>query len=129
VKQKRRAGGLTRRRSLRVTQRDACLLPQIQPLKAEHPFWGDRRIWASLRFVEQVPVHKKRIWRLMREHHLLVPPNLWLKAKRTPTGSTPRPTKPHEWWGIDITKVMVTGFGWISSVVVLDWYTKKIVGY
>jgi putative transposase len=28
-----------------------------------------------------------------------------------------------------MTKVMVAGFGWISIVVVLDWYTKKIVGY
>ena len=112
-----------------MTQRDERLLPRIQQLKAEHPFWGYRRIWAYLRFVEQVPVNKKRILRLMREHHLLVQPNLRLKAKRTPTGGKPRPTKPHEWWGIDMTKVMVAGFGWIYIVVVLDWYTKKIVGH
>lgn len=112
-----------------MTQRDERLLPQIQQLKAEHPFWGYRRIWASLRFVEQVPVNKKRMLRLRREHHLLVQPNLRLKAKRTPAGSKPRPKRPHEWWGIEMTKVMVTGFGWISIVVVLDWYTKKIVGY
>jgi putative transposase len=24
---------------------------------------------------------------------------------------------------------MVNGFGWMYIVVVLDWYTKKIVGY
>jgi putative transposase len=120
--------GLTRHRSRQVTQRDERLLPRIQQLKAEHPFWGYRRIWAYLRFVEPVPVNKKRIWRLMREHRLLVPPNLRLKAKRTPTGSKPRPTKPNEWWGIDMTKVRVTGFGWMYIVVVLDWYTKKLVG-
>jgi transposase InsO family protein len=28
-----------------------------------------------------------------------------------------------------MTKVMITGFGWISIVVVLDCSTKKIVGY
>ena len=112
-----------------MTQQDAHLLPRIQQLKAEHPFWGYRRIWAYLRFVEQVPVHKKRILRLMREHQLLVQPNRRLRAKRTPTGSTPRPTKPNEWWGIDMTKVLVQGFGWVSIVVVLDWYTKTIVGY
>jgi len=65
----------------------------------------------------------------MREHLLLVPPNLKLKAKRTPMRSKPRPTKPDEWWGIDITKVLVQGFGWIHIVVGLDWYTKTIVGY
>jgi putative transposase len=118
-----------RRRSFQVTQRDAGLLPQIQQLKAEHPFWGYRRIWAYLHFGERLPVNKKRILRLMREHHLLVPPNLRLKAKRTPVARKPRPSKPNEWWGIDMTKVLVEGFGWVYIVLVLDWYTKKIVGY
>jgi hypothetical protein len=104
-------------------QRDEDLLPHIRGLKAEHPFWGYWRIWAYLRFVEQVPVNKKRILRLMREHHLLVPTNLRLKAKRTPIGSKPKPTKPDEWWGIDMMKVLVEGFGWVYIVLVLDWYT------
>jgi putative transposase len=45
-----------------------------------------------------------------------------------PTGSKPQPTQPNEWWGIDMTKVLVEGFGWVYIVIVLDWYTKKIVG-
>jgi putative transposase len=65
----------------------------------------------------------------MRENHLLVQPNLRLKAKRTPSGNKPRPTRPNEWWGTDMTKVLVEGFGWVYIVLVLDWYTKKIVGY
>ena len=58
---------------------------------------GCRRIWAYLRFVEPLPVNQKRILRLMREHALLVSPNLRLKAQRTPTRSKPKPTRPHEW--------------------------------
>jgi putative transposase len=112
-----------------VTQRDASLLSHIQALKAEHPFWGYRRIWAYLHFVMQFPVNRKRVLRVMREHHLLVKPNPKRKAKRTPSWSKPRPTKPHEWWGIDMTKVLVDGFGWVYIVLVLDWYTKTIVGY
>jgi putative transposase len=120
---------MTRHRSPRVVQRDAARLPRIQQLKAEHPFWGYRRIWAYWRFVEQQPVNKKRVLRLMREHHLLVQPNLRLKAKRTPMGRKPCPTKPNEWGGIDMTKVLVAGVGWVSSVIVLDWYTKAVVGH
>jgi putative transposase len=120
---------MRRRRSLQVLQRDDSLLSSIRALKAEHPCWGYHRIWAYLRFVEQQPINKKRIWRLVREHHFLVPPNLKLKAKRTPTGSKPRPTKPNEWWGIEMTKVLVEGCGWVYIVVVLAWYTKRIVGY
>jgi hypothetical protein len=47
----------------------------------------------------------------MQEYHLLVPPHLRLKAKRTPRGSKAKPTKPNEWWGIDMTKVLVEGVG------------------
>jgi putative transposase len=112
-----------------VTERDASLLAHIQALKAEHPFWGYRRIWAYLHFVEQLAINKKRVLRVMREHNLLVQRNRKLKATRTPSRSKPRPTKPQEWWGIDMTKVMVEGFGWVYIVLVLDWYTKKIVGY
>jgi transposase InsO family protein len=120
---------MSRQPSLRVVQRNQGLLERIQALKAEHPFWGYRRIWAYLRFVEQLPVNKKRILRLMREHHLLVTPQQRLKAKRTPTRSKPKPTRPNEWWGIDMTKVLVQDVGWVYIVVVLDWYTKTIVGY
>jgi hypothetical protein len=28
-----------------------------------------------------------------------------------------------------MTKVLVEGMGWISSVIVLDWYTKVVVGH
>jgi putative transposase len=129
VKQKRRGGGLKRRRSAPVIHREEALLPHIPRLKAEHPCWGARSIWASRRFVEPLVVNKKRMLRLRREHHVGVSANPKLKAKRTPKKSTPRPIKPTEWWGIDMTKVVVEGFGWISIVIVLDWYSKKIVGY
>jgi putative transposase len=120
---------MSRPQSPLVAQRNESLLHRIQELKAEHPFWGYRRIWAYLRFVEQHAVNKKRVLRLMREHHLLVKPHQTLRAKRTPTGRKPRPTKPNEWWGIDMTKILGEDCGWVYIVLVLDWYTKKIVGY
>jgi transposase InsO family protein len=43
--------------------------------------------------------------------------------------SKPKPTKLNEWRGIDMTKVLVHGVGWVYIVVVLDWYTKAIVGH
>jgi hypothetical protein len=52
-------------------------------------------MWAYLFFVEQLPVSKKRVLRLMREHDLVVTLHRKPKAKRTPTRSQPRPTKPN----------------------------------
>lgn len=92
----------------------------MQALTAAHPFGGDRRIWAALRVVEPVAVNKKRVLRLLREHHLLVTPHSKLQAKRTPTRRTPRPPMPKEWWGRDRTKVLIEGFGGVSIVLVLD---------
>jgi transposase InsO family protein len=120
---------MRRRRSTKVAQRNRELLQRIQALKAEHPFWGYRRIWAYLKFVDRLQVNKKRILRLMRENDLLVKPNRKLRAKRSPTRGKPKATRPNQWWGIDMTKVLVASFGWVYLVLILDWYTKKIVGY
>lgn len=120
---------MKRQSSAGVAGRNSSILERIRELKSDHPFWGYRRVWAHLKYVNGLDVNKKRILRLMREHELLVKPNTRLKATRTSGRSKPKPSRPYEWWGIDMTKVMVEGFGWMYIVAVLDWYTKKIVGY
>jgi len=118
-----------RKQSVAVIERNKTLLEKIQALKSDHPFWGYRRIWAYLRFIEKMIVNKKRVYRLMREHNLTVTKETRLRAKRTSHRAKPRPTKPRQWWGIDMSKVMVQSVGWVYIVIVLDWYTKKIVGH
>ncbi len=120
---------MSRRCSATIAPRNAPVVQRIQALKAEHPFWGYRRIWAYLRFVDGRVVNKKRVLRLLRREQLLVPPNRRLRATRTPTRRKPRPTQPNQWWGIDMTNVLVTPVGWAYIVLVLDWHTKKILGH
>jgi len=112
-----------------IAERNSPIVERIRKLKGEHPFWGYRRIWAHLKYIDGFEINKKRVLRLMQKHDLLVKPDTKLKAIRTPTKSKPKPHRPNQWWGIDMTKVMVQGFGWMYVVVVLDWYTKKIVVY
>jgi len=119
---------MKRCQSVTVTERNQSIVERIKEIKADHPYWGYRRTWAHLKFVDGLNVNKKRILRLMQAHDLLVKKDIKLKALRT-LRSKPRPDRPNQWWGIDMTKVMVDGFGWMYIVVVLDWYTKKIVGY
>jgi putative transposase len=120
---------MKRRVSEAVEERNSPVVARIRELKADHPFWGYRRIWAHLNYVDSLEINRKRVFRLMQKHELVVKPDTRLKAIRTPQRSKPRPTRPRQWWGIDMTKVLVEGFGWMYTVVVLDWYTKKIVGY
>jgi putative transposase len=105
------------------------ILERINNLKAQHPFWGYRRIWAYLRYREGLDINKKRIYRLMKESSLLVGKNTRLKARRTPLKAKPKADRPNQIWGIDMTKIMIGQWGWLYLHVVLDWYTKKIVGY
>lgn len=120
---------MKRRVSPVVAERNVAVQERIATVKAEHPFWGYRRVWAHLRFTEGVVVNRKRVLRLMRAHNWVVAPNARLRAKRTPTRSKPKPHRPNQWWGIDMTKVLVEPEGWLYLVLVLDWYTKKIVGW
>lgn len=119
---------MKRKSSIKVVSRNSVLLERIKYLKGDHPFWGYRRIWAYLKYTEGYTVNLKRIYRLMKEHNLLVKDNPKLKAKRTANTSKPRPTRPYQWWGVDMTKIM-TGTGYAYIVIVLDWYTKKVVGH
>jgi putative transposase len=113
----------------KVAARNGALLERVRELKADHPFWGYRRVWAYLRYVDRLVVNQKRVYGIMKAHDLLVRPNPKLRAKRKTDTSKPRPTRPNEWWGVDMTKVMIEGFGWVYVVVVLDWYSKKVVGH
>lgn len=118
-----------RRRSVNTVEGDQQLLPRLQQLKADHPAWGYRRVWAYLKYREGLPVNKKRIYRLLKEHRLLATQTKNPKARRTPSRSKPRSSRPNELWGIDMTKILVPSWGWVYLQVVLDWGSKKIVGY
>jgi transposase InsO family protein len=113
----------------KVNRRNAPVVCRIRAIKADHPFWGYRRVWAHLKYIDRFEINQKRVHRLMKEHQLLVMPNLKLKATRRSNTSKPRPVRCNQWWGIDMTKVMIDGFGWVYVVIVLDWYSKKVTGH
>jgi transposase InsO family protein len=77
----------------------------IQSIKACPP------CWAYLYFREGIKVNQRRIYRLM---------TCWLIRKHT---------GPNYLWGTDGTKIRIGSWGWYYLVIVLDWYTKEIMGY
>jgi putative transposase len=107
---------------------DAQLLASIKEIKQKHPFWGYRRVRAWLKYREGLPVGYKRIYRLMKENDLLVPQKRY-RAKRQPEGRKPRAQRPGQFWGIDMTKFIIPGLGWAYLVIVLDWFSRKVVGW
>lgn len=65
----------------------------------------------------------------MKKHQLIVSTETKLKAKRVCDKPKPQAQKPNEICGIDMTKIKLEHEGWAYLVLVVDWYTKKIVGY
>lgn len=120
---------MKRKRSENINKRDEPMLLRIEHIKAEHPLWGYRRIWAYMRFRDGIVVGKNRVYRIMKENNLLVTKNYRLKAKRKSNRPKPRATRPNQYWGIDMTKIMIENYGWLYLHVVLDWHTKEIVGF
>jgi transposase InsO family protein len=65
----------------------------------------------------------------MKEQHLLATQTCRLKASRVPMRPKIKTDRPNHVWGIDMTKVLIPTWGWVYVVIVLDWGSRKIVGY
>jgi transposase InsO family protein len=120
---------MKRAKSQSVIQRNRLLLEQIKEIKTDHPLWGYRRIWSYLKYRQGISVNRKRVYRLMKENNLLVTPQVRRKAKRGPIRPKPHAERPDHFWGIDMTKIRMATWGWLYLTIVLDWYTKEIIGY
>ncbi|MGI6597989.1 MAG: IS3 family transposase [bacterium] len=108
----------------------------IDRLHTEKPFKGSRRIWDDINAMNLgIRVNRKRIQRYMREMgiHVIYPgPNL---SKRNRAQyvypyllRNVTPAYPNHVWGIDITYCAMQG-RWMYLVAIIDWYSRKIVGY
>jgi putative transposase len=115
----------TRKVEIVLEVRDRDLLEVI---KIEHPFCGYRRVRVWLVHPEEIRVNEKRVRRVMKQNGLMMTQTVH-EAKRTPQRSKPKAERSRQYWGIDMTKFMIPVLGWVYLVIVLDWYTKKIVGW
>jgi putative transposase len=122
------------RRGPKPAVSDADLLAAVRADLSRSPWTGEghRKVWARLRALDGIRVSRKRVLRLMREHHLL-----------SPHRARPRPETTHErqiitaapnvMWAIDATQVTTVEDGkvWLFGVVehwnaeMLGWHVAK----
>ena len=86
---------MKRSRSKNRIESDKLILAHIMPIKADHPFWGYRRVWAYLRYRQVVIIGKNRMYRIMKENKLLISKKSRLLAKPKPYRSKPRASSPN----------------------------------
>jgi len=108
----------------------------IDKIHTKHPFKGARRIRDDINDMKLgFKVNRKRIQRYMRDMGIQVicpGPNL---SKRNRAQyvypyllRNVTPAHPNHVWGIDLTYVAMQG-RWMYLVAIIDWYSRKIVGY
>lgn len=119
---------MKRKRPAARERADDLTAERIAQIKMEHPFWGYRRVWASLRYRDGIQCNPKLIYRIMKERNLLCTKKMRPKVADRSHRPKPKAEKPNQIWGTDMTKILVEGHGWTYITVVLDWYTKKVVG-
>ena len=120
----------TQRREPRRGDRDEALRARLRKLSREHPRWGYRRAWASLR-EEGWPANRKKIQRLWREEGLRVPPRK-RKRQRLGTSTVPgarmRAERPDQVWALDF-QFDTTSDGRILKLLhVVDEHTREALG-
>jgi transposase InsO family protein len=106
---------------------DPVLIDWIAELKTIHPSWGIRRVRAFVRKHTGQKLGRKRTGRIMRELGLLcsrLPKRVHRTTKRRLTA-----TRMNQLWATDMTSFMLTSGVKLFLVVVLDIFTRRIVGW
>jgi putative transposase len=107
---------------------DAALLEQIRAVLAASPFHGEghRKVWARLR-IAGIRTSRRRVLRLMREHHLLAPARVGGPRGPRSHDGTIIPEALDTMWGTDLTTT-ITGEGQAAVFVAVDHCSAECVG-
>ncbi len=111
---------------------EVAIKHRIDELYTEYPFYGSRRMAASLRR-EGMRVNRKAVQRHMREMGIAaVHPGPNTSKRRLEHRAYPYLLRgltiscPDHVWGVDITYVRMRAT-WMYLVAVLDWYSRYVV--
>lgn len=123
----RQAGNADTPRVHRTSADDPALVDIITELKTIHPSWGIRRVRAFIRKHTGLELGRKRTARIMRAHGLLcsrLPKRVHRTAKQRLIA-----TRKNQLWATDMTSFMLASGVKLFLVVVLDIFTRRIVGW
>ena len=93
-----------------------------------HRTFGHRRIRALLRRRFDIRVSRETVLRMMREEGLSRP-RIWHRPMRPKRIEKACPKRPNESWQVDMTSFQLADLTPMFLVVVIDCFTREIVGY
>jgi transposase InsO family protein len=129
----RRPAVVHERRGPKPEVTDSDLAERIRDILAErervHGFRGEghRKVYACLRF-EGVPVARRRVLRVMREHGLLAPMRAGRRRGPYVHDGVLVTERPDVMWGTDATMAYTTREGWAWVFAAVDHCTSECIG-
>lgn len=110
------------------------LMRRLDELYTAHPFYGSRRMVATLER-EGWQLNRKRVQRLMRQMGLeAIYPRRSLSRGSSPAARFPYLlkglviTRPNQVWAVDLTYLRLVG-GYLYLVALLDWYSRYVLAW
>jgi putative transposase len=114
---------------------EIALKHRIDALYTQYPFYGSRRITATLCRELHLELNRKAVQRHMREMGLAgICPGPNLSKRNLAQSIYPyllrqvTASHPNHVWGIDVTYVRLQG-GWMYLVAVLDWFSRYVISW
>jgi putative transposase len=95
------------------------LLDAIRAVIRRSPAWGVRKVWAYLRHVCGWIVSRRRVWRVMKAHALVLPASAPERREAAPRGQVAVPESNRR-WATDLTTQATMRDGVVAIVPVID---------
>jgi len=105
-----------------------ALTVALQRLIDEHPTFGYRRLWAMLRYRQQMAVNRKAVYRALRIKGWFVHQRVSTPRPRV-QGRISRAARSNERWAMDLTHIDCGADGWAHLAAVIDCHDREIIGY
>lgn len=109
---------------------DEGLAKKIRAILDKEEIFGYRRVWAHLRFKENIEVNIKKIHRIMKLKGWQC--RLWNRPSYIPKATHIQKStvnRPDYLWCMDSTKIYCGIDGWATLIAVMDAGSREIVGY
>ena len=99
---------------------------QVRRVALAHPTFGVRRVWAVLRR-EGRSINRKRVYRLIREEHLLREAHF--PRPRKPSTGRLIAEQPNQVWSTDFTDILTTDRGVCHLMTIVDACTREVLAW
>ena len=110
------------------TRMDEEIVGRLKELVQQHPTFGYRRLWALLRFGQNVVVNLKKVHRIVQLRRCQVRERLTAPRPRVQKAKS-RTERSNERWAMDVTHVYCGKDGWGHLAAVIDCHDREVVGF